>query len=369
MKSLLKFNFAFLLMLSLALLPVTLCARTVTDGLGRQVEIPDKVERVICSGPGCLRLLVYLQARDTAVGVDDIEKKSSIFDARPYALANPRFRELPLIGEFRGNDNPELIATLDPRPQVMFKTFIGAAQDPSELEGKIGMPVVVLNYGDLGARRQDLDQSLLLMGQVLGREQRAREVISFMDSLVADLRQRTADSPEIAQTICYVGGVALKGPHGFQSTEPGYPPFTFVGARNVAAWQGPGKAPGVTTVAKEKILEWNPSVLFVDLSTLQLGDKAGGLHELRTDPAYQALDSVRQGRVYGLLPYNWYNVNFGSVLANAYYVGSVLAPDRFRDIDPAAKADEIYEFLVGARVFAEMDQAFGSLVYQKIPVR
>jgi len=183
-----------LLILALALLSGSLCARTLTDGLGRQVEIPDRVERVICSGPGCLRLLTYLRAQDMAVAVDDIEKKTSIFDARPYALANPQFRDLPLFGEFRGNDNPELIVSLNPQPQVIFKTFAGIAQDPGELEKKTGLPVITLNYGDLGARRMDLDQSFLIMGQVLGREERAREVISFIDGQIGDLRSRTAET-------------------------------------------------------------------------------------------------------------------------------------------------------------------------------
>lgn len=47
--------------------------RVVTDALGRQVTIPAKVERVICSGSGCLRLLTYLQAQNLAVAVDELE--------------------------------------------------------------------------------------------------------------------------------------------------------------------------------------------------------------------------------------------------------------------------------------------------------
>jgi iron complex transport system substrate-binding protein len=89
---------------------------TVVDGAGRKVEVPLHPERVICSGAGYLRLLVYLQAQNLAVAVDDMEKQRPRFEARPYALANPQFKTLPLFGEFRGHDNPELIVSLDPQP-------------------------------------------------------------------------------------------------------------------------------------------------------------------------------------------------------------------------------------------------------------
>ncbi|MFO7812352.1 MAG: hypothetical protein R6V21_05250, partial [Pelovirga sp.] len=95
----------------------------VTDILERTVQIPEQVDRVICSGAGCLRLLVYLQGQDRVVAVDSAEKGGLPFavEARPYALTQPQLSDLPLFGEFRGHDNPELIAALDPQPQVIFK--------------------------------------------------------------------------------------------------------------------------------------------------------------------------------------------------------------------------------------------------------
>ena len=128
-------------------------ARQVVDAAGRTVIVPDTVRRVICSGSGCLRLLTYLQAQDLAVAVDDIAGKRSRFDARPYGLANPQFRTLPVFGGFRGQDNPELILTLDPAPQVIFK-MVGTGRgtsglDPEELQGRTGIPVISLRVGNL----------------------------------------------------------------------------------------------------------------------------------------------------------------------------------------------------------------------------
>lgn len=89
---------------------------------------------------------------------------------------------------------------------------------------------------------------------------------------------------------------------------------------------------------------------------------------MQNDPAYRTLTAVNEGRVYGLLPYNWYTQNYGSILANAYFIGKLLYPDRFADVDPAAKANEIYTFLVGKPVFKDMDSMFQNLAFKPIPV-
>ncbi len=344
--------------------------RVVTDALGREVAVPAQVAHVIGSGAGCLRLLTYLQALDRVVAVDDMEARRERFAARPYALANPQLRELPVFGEFRGHDNPELILTLDPRPDVIFKAW-GATTgiDPDALQARTGIPVITVATGDLLGGRPTLLRSLRLIGRVLGEPQRAEDVIAFLADTLDDLATRSADIPDTARPGVYLGGVAFRGPHGLASTEPAYPPFELVGARNLA--QDPARGArdlSHADVAPEMILAWDPDVIFLDLATLQLGDRQGGLHELRTEPAYRTLTAVQEGRVYGLLPDNWYAENFGSVLANAYFVGKILHPDRFADVDPAARADAIFRFLVGAPVFDDLDAAFGGLAFQPLPV-
>lgn len=362
------------LVLALVLcLTASAAARQVVDAAGRTVTVPDTVRRVICSGSGCLRLLTYLQAQDLAVAVDDIEGKRSRFDARPYGLANPQFRTLPVFGGFRGQDNPELILTLDPAPQVIFK-MVGTGRgtsglDPDELQGRTGIPVVALRAGNLHERRDELSAALRLMGAVLGKEARAEAVLTFFDRTMADLQGRTGDIPEQSRPAAYVGGIAYAGPHGFQSTEPGYPPFRLVNVENLAARDGDTATGGVRDISREQLIAWNPNRLFLDLSTLQLGEAAGGLHELRTDPAYRTLAAVRSGRVYGLLPYNWYGQNLESILANAWFIGTLLYPDRFADIDPIAKADEIFAFLVGKPLFAEMNRRFGGHAFRAVGLR
>ncbi len=210
--------FISILFAILFILPHGALARDISDAQGRNLVIPETVKKVICSGSGCLRLLTYLQAQDKAVAVDDIEGRRRQFDARPYALANPGFKELPIFGEFRGKDNPELILTLQEQPEVIFKVVAAtqgsAGLEPEKLQQKTGIPVVVLHYGNLANQRDDLFSSLRIMGDVVGKKQRAEELIAYFQQAIDDLHGRTADIPDEKKPSIYLGGVAYTGPHG-----------------------------------------------------------------------------------------------------------------------------------------------------------
>ena len=49
--------------------------RVITDGAGRQVEVPEKVTSVVCVGVGALRYTCYMGAQDLVIGVEDYEAK------------------------------------------------------------------------------------------------------------------------------------------------------------------------------------------------------------------------------------------------------------------------------------------------------
>jgi len=343
---------------------------TITDAVGRSVAVPSSAESVVCSGSGCLRYLVYLQGQDLVVGVDDQEKKEQAIEGRPYALAyGSQFKNLPLIGEFRGKDDPEKILGIG--PDVIFRTSVpGTAYGTSiaeadRLQERTGIPVVALPCGSLrnDAEKAEMYGSLRAMGEVLGKEDRAEEVIAYIEATIADLENRTGDIPDAEQKVVYVGGVSSAGAHGIASTEPAYPPFLWVHAKNVAAGLGTAHA----DVAKEALVDWDPEYLFIDAGTIQM-DGGGAIRELKNDPALQGLSAAKEGRVYGVLPYNFYSANHETVFADAYFVGKTLYPDRFADVDPEEKADEIYTFFVGKPVFAEHNSEYENLGFTEIPL-
>ncbi|MDO9538602.1 MAG: iron ABC transporter substrate-binding protein [Methanocalculus sp.] len=341
-----------------------------TDGFGRTVTFATPVEGVLCSGSGTLRYLVYLQGQDLVVGVDSIEKELREIEGRPYALVHRTWlKDLPLFGEYRGKDDPEKVIAID--PDLVFKggssgTAYGtSAAEADTLQQKTGTPVVAFAYGSLRnqAEKTEMYTGLRVMGKAIGKDARAEEVIAYIEATMADIEARTGDIPAAEQKRVYIGGVSSAGAHGIISTEPAYPPFLWVHANNVASGLGTAHV----DVAKEAIVDWDPEYLFIDVGTIQM-DSQGAIGQLKTDPALKGLSAAKSGKVYGVLPYNFYNTNYETVLANAYFVGAVLYPDRFADVDPVKKADEIYTFFVGKPVFNELSGQYGGLGFSQIPI-
>jgi len=329
--------------------------------------VPKTIERIYCSG-GTLRLTVYLQSADRVIATDGNERLEwNRAGMKAYLAAHPELAALPIAGESSGRDNPELLLSLEKPPQLIFKADTGAGYDPDELTRRTGIPVVLVPMRGITVGRAEFDAGLRLMGAAIDKRQRAEDVIAFFDKEIAELKSRTANVEEKSKPTVYVGGVSYNGSHGFNSSEAGYPPFDLVNARSCLQENKDDPILGNRhrILAKEKILEWNPDILFLDLGTLNL-ENASGLSELRTDVSYRSLTAVRRGEIYTLLPNTFYFVNHDAVLANAWFIGKTLYPARFTDIAPPQKADEIFTFLVGKPVFQQLNQGLQNLALRKV---
>ena len=60
--------------------------RTITDGAGRTVEVPETVESIVCVGVGALRYTCYMDAEDLVIAVEDCEIEPVI--SRLYNYVN-----------------------------------------------------------------------------------------------------------------------------------------------------------------------------------------------------------------------------------------------------------------------------------------
>ncbi|MDD3574433.1 iron ABC transporter substrate-binding protein [Methanospirillum sp.] len=366
------------LMLLVALFAVPACVaddsaakKTITDGYGRTVTIPTDVKEVLCSGSGCLRYLTYLEGQDLIVGVDSIEKEPQVMDSRGYAHLNPQFKEYPLFGEFRGKDDPEKIIGI--APELIFKTGLTGtgtvastnAEEGDKLSEKTGIPVVMFPYGSLrdSKEQKEMFDSLRLMGDIIGNKDRAEELITYIEETIIDLKSRTNDIPESEVKTAYIGGINYAGAHGIISTEPAYPPFLWVNVKNAAGKMGTQHA----DVAKEAIVDWDPEYLFMDVGTLQL-DNEGGIGELRSDPALQGLSALKEEKVYGVLPYNFYSTNYENILIDAYFIGKAVYPDRFEDVDIKSKGDEIMTMFLGASPLNKINTQYKDMGLTQISI-
>lgn len=318
--------------------------RTITDSAGRTVTIPETVERIVCVNVGALRYTCYMQAQDLVVGVEDYEQQERSL-TRLYNYVNyDTFASLPVIG---GNGDPYPESIIAAGPDVIVASAF-TADDADDLQSRTGIPVVVVPGSDT-TLDEGAFETIRLMGEVYGREERAEELTAYLEGVRDDLEQRTAGIPEEERPSVYVGGVSFKGVHGFEGTEANYGPFVLIHANNLADATGQAGAFDIDT---EQVLAWDPDVIFLDFNGMALINE-----DYQQNPDYyQGLTAVREGRVYAQISFRSYASNLETALADAYYAAAVLYPEQFADIDPVEKAGEIFTALLGSNPYEDLKE-------------
>ena len=189
--------------------------RVIIDSQGREVNVPERVETVVCVGVGALRYTCYMGAQDLVIGVEDYETKAAM--SRLYNYVNfDKFKDLPVIGT-NGEPYTEEIINLAPDVIVMSKS---ASVNADDLQAKTGTPVVVVPGSDT-TLDNDAYETIRIMGELYGMESRATELTNYLKGIQKDLDDRTKEIPDSEKPSVYVGGVSFKGHHGFEGTEAG----------------------------------------------------------------------------------------------------------------------------------------------------
>ena len=319
-------------------------SRIITDGAGRQVEVPEKVESIVCVGVGALRYTCYMGAADLVVGVEDYEVKPGMTRLYNYVNFN-KFKDLPVIGT-NGQPYTEEIINLTPDVIVMSKS---ASVEADDLQSKTGTPVVVVPGNDTTLDQNAYD-TIRILGELYDMQTRATELTDYLKGIQKDLDDRTKDIPDSSKPSVYVGGVSFKGHHGFEGTEAGYGPFQLIGAKNLADTTGQN---GAFNIDLEQVLSWDPDIIFLDFNGMNLIKE-----DYAKNPAYyNSLAAVQEGKVYSQISFRSSASNLETALADAYYAACVMYPEQFKDVDPVAKAGEIFEMLLGANPYENLKEA------------
>lgn len=193
---------------------------TVTDMIGRELELtPGSYQRVVCIGAGALRLYSYVGDVSLLCGVEDIDnttlsERPQMFDgvARPYVMVyGDTFAALPSCGVGGPNAQAaEAEKILSCTPDIIVSEYEDTDKADA-LQQQTGVPVVTLRTGVDGVFSDDFRGSITLLGKIFGKETRAAELLSFVESETAELGRRTADIAEDAKPSVYVCGLGNWG--------------------------------------------------------------------------------------------------------------------------------------------------------------
>ena len=330
---------------------------TITDMAGRNVQIPANVNKVMCFD-SINRELCYLNSSDKAIGITSMEAKC--VNDLPYLVANKNLANSTNYGSLDdGSVNFEKL--IQEKPDVV---FVDSMEKAKIVESKTGLPTVIVYTGMIStdAQYDNYTHSLQLMGKILHKEDRAKELTNYMDESIKDLKNRVK-GVDNNKTV-YIGGHAYFGDHGVSYTNPTYPPFNYLHLKNVASsFNNSSEATHrAIDVGKEQVISWNSDIIFIESSSI-LTNQTDSI----SNPEYQNLNAVKSGNVYEVFTYCMFCYNKEELLSNGYYIGKICYPEKFKDIDIKNKTNEIFEKFLGKPMYDEFSESSG-YKYQQLNV-
>jgi len=344
---------------------------TVTDMIGREVSLtPGSYSRIVCIGAGALRMYSYIGDVRLLCGVEDIdnpalEQRPKMFDsvARPYVLAfRSAFEELPSCGVGGPQaQTAEAEKILSCNPDLVISEYEDADKE-NALQEQLGVPVVTLKTGPGGVFDEAFRDSLHLLGQILQKEARAEELVSFIEAEAKEISSRTADIPEKDRPGVYICGLGNWGTTNHLYTAPNYAPLELAHVRNVVAGLA---APGVQPIEEETFIALGDSM---DIMILDAAAVKNILPLLQEDPSlFDTCKAWQTGEVYLEMAYNAYYTNFEIALINTWFIAKSVYPELFADIDLTEKTDEVTRMFLGTGLSEQIfscPSSFGG--YQKL---
>jgi iron complex transport system substrate-binding protein len=294
----------------------------VTDGAGRQVAVPAKVERVYAAGPPA-SMLVFAIAPDKLIGW------TRAFRPNEAVFVAPKYAALPELGRLTGRGNTANVEVLlQARTDLVVdagsvaETYVSLAD---RVQQQTGIPYLLLD-GKLDA----MPASLRVLGKALGDEKRGNQVADYVEAALKDVKARVAQVKPEERPRVYYG----RGPAGLQTGLAGsinVELLEYLGARNVAA-ETKG---GLANVSLEQVLAWNPEVILTTDPNFYAA--------VWNDARWQGVAAVKAKRVHLAphLPFGWFDFPPGvNRLLGLYWAGLLLYPKAF----PADLRPRITEF-------------------------
>jgi iron complex transport system substrate-binding protein len=293
----------------------------VTDGAGREVRPPAKVERVYAAGPPA-SVLVFAIAPDKLAGWTRAMRPN---EAQFFP---ERYAQLPELGRLTGRGNTANVeVVLSAKTDLIVdvgSTGATLASLANQVQEQTRIP-----YGLFDGRIEATPATLRALGRLMGNAAEAEQLASWFESELRDARQRVSRAS--VHPLVYYG----RGTSGLQTGGRGsinVEVLELLGARNAAA----EARAGLVTVSFEQVILWDPEVILTtDPNFWRLSSQDG---------RWRGVRAVRNGKVFlsPHLPFGWFDFPPGANrLLGVWWTGKLLYPQAF-DVDLRAKVAEFH---------------------------
>ncbi len=149
-------------------------AHTATDQLGREVQIPVQIRRIVSLAPSITEILFALGAGDRVKGVTR------------FSNFPPEAERLPKVGSYVHLDLEKIVAL---KPDLCIAVKDGNPKDVIDRLDHLGIPVYAVDPRNL----QAVKETILEIGALLDVMLNARSLVREMDRRIRRVTSKTAD--------------------------------------------------------------------------------------------------------------------------------------------------------------------------------
>lgn len=312
--------------------------RTITDMGGREVAIPEDIERVFCSNPiGTVDM--YLLDPDVLVGWNF----RPTGDNRKYIPEV--YLNLPPLGVWMGSGatpNDEEIVRQNPQAILCYWTAdeVGCRMADG-VRDETGVPTLLIDY-DI----RSCADMYRYVGPLVNRVDRGEELAAYCDEKLAYIRACTAKIPDSERKSVYIaqgiGGLSTDPVGSMHVTDA----LELIGTNNVADMPGAaGQGMGMPSVNLEQIIMWDPDAVLVSEYSMSDSESSDLYGEIMADANWKNVPCVRKGAVYRLpqSPFAWFGRPPSVVrLLGCLLMLKLLYPDHTTDIDLVEETRAFY---------------------------
>jgi len=300
---------------------------TVVDQADRTVTLYRPVERIVALFPSITRVILALDGCNRLVGVSSTTTSGKYANRMIMLQAYPELLELPNTGSHR-DPNAEQIVFL--KPDVIFG-YSQRLEWCSPIQEKTGIPVVGIYMNPNIA--SGCFESYRLAGKVIGKEERAEELISFNEEKFAELAEVTSKIPDSEKPRVHLAfwSSITKSPGS-------YYPVDLAGGINVISSESS------VTVSKEQVIKWNPDFILIHGPSAPHGLS---IEDVLSDPDLQTVNAVKNKSVY-YTKGHFIGWDPATGLTECFYMAKLFHPDKFKDLDVEEKGNEILKKVYGA---------------------
>jgi iron complex transport system substrate-binding protein len=283
--------------------------------------------------------------------------------ARPYVLAyGDVFNKLPSCGVGGPMAQAaEAEKILSCNPDIVISEFEDVDKS-NALQEQLGVPVITLKTGGKGVFDEGFSGSMTLLGQIFNEEEKAAQLVKFVQEEAAEITARTADIAQENKPSVYVCGLGNWGTTDHLMTAENYVSFQVANVKNTLNGLG---IQGIGPIEEEKFVELGEQMDIIIMDAAAVKNIKPLYAE---DPTmFDTCKAWRDGEVYLEMAYNAYYTNFEIALINTWFIAKTVYPEAFADIDMTAKTNEVTQVFFGMDLADEIfacPSSFGG--YQKI---